>query len=183
MEQRLSQRRFALRAATATAHEAFETEIGQIRSRKDYARYVAVMAKFRGGIEANIAAAADGETFVPTAIYDCLVLDCVDVGVTEAAAMATSVDCTGEARLGVAYVLEGSALGASLLIRSAKELGFDARYGARHLARQVERRGNWTTFVSYLEERPDLDMTKVIEAANATFLFALAAAKERIHAA
>jgi heme oxygenase len=142
------------------------------------------MTRFRGAIEAKLKASAeDGDIFQPTAIYDCLVLDCADVGVPEVEAMSTSVDCAGDARLGVAYVLEGSTLGASLLIRSAAELGFDANHGARHLARQVDRRANWTTFVGYLEGRQDLDMTKVIEAANATFLFALSAAKEGVDAA
>src|SRR5579863_7223432 len=184
MEQCFGQRRFALRAATAAAHEALEIEIGSIGSRKDYGRYLSVMAGFRGAIEAKLSTSAKGvEPFQPTTIYDCLVLDCADVGVREVTIAPTSIDCSEAARLGIAYVLEGSALGASLLIRFARALGYDENFGARHLSRQVAARSNWTAFVNYLEQRTLVNMPKAIDAANATFLLALAAAKESRHAA
>jgi heme oxygenase (biliverdin-IX-beta and delta-forming) len=73
-------------------------------------------------------------------------------------------------------------LGASLLIKAAQALGFDGAHGARHLTRQVERRANWIAFVNYLDRLPTVDIGKVIEAANATFALARAAARDVAHA-
>jgi heme oxygenase len=183
MERRVSQRRFALRAATSVAHAALEQDIGQIGSREEYVRYLSAMTRFRGAIEPRLDVAEGADLFQPTRLGDCLILDCGDVGVSGLAALTTAIDGAGESRLGVAYVLEGSTLGASLLIKAAAALGFDGAYGARHLTRQVERRANWTAFVHYLDARPAIDINKVVEAANATFELARTAARDVVYAA
>jgi heme oxygenase (biliverdin-IX-beta and delta-forming) len=53
--------------------------------------------------------------------------------------------------IGTLYMLEGSALGAALLIQKARLLGLGAGYGARHLAKQVGNRAGWKKTVSLLE--------------------------------
>ncbi|QTN05680.1 hypothetical protein GTN27_21270 [Ochrobactrum sp. EEELCW01] len=53
--------------------------------------------------------------------------------------------------IGTLYVLEGSALGATLLIQRARLLGLGAGYGARHLAKQVGNLAGWKKTVSLLE--------------------------------
>jgi heme oxygenase (biliverdin-IX-beta and delta-forming) len=183
MEHCVNQRRFALRAATSVAHAALEHEIGEIATREDYSRYLRAMTRFRGAIEPRLEAFDGAELFKPTMIRDCLIEDCGDLGVTGLAPLTTTIDGAGEHRLGVAYVLEGSSLGAALLIKAAKALGFDGAHGARHLTRQVERRSNWTAFVDHLDRLPAVDMTEVIRAANATFALARAAAGDGVHAA
>jgi heme oxygenase (biliverdin-IX-beta and delta-forming) len=183
MEQRVNQRRFVLRAATSVAHAALEQDIGQIGSRPKYVRYLVAMTRFRGAIEPRLDVAEGADLFQPTRLGDCLILDCDDVGVSGLPPLTTEIDGAGESRLGVAYVLEGSTLGASLLIKAAQALGFTNAYGARHLTRQVERRANWTAFVNYLDARPGIDIDKVAEAANATFELARAAARDVVHAA
>ena len=182
MEHCVNPRRFALRAATSAAHAALEQDIGEIVSRQDYVRYLRTMTRFRSAVEPPLEGLPGPGLFEPTMIRECLIKDCDDLGVVAPAPLTSEIDGAGERRLGVIYVLEGSALGASLLIRSAKALGFDAAYGARHLTRQVERRGNWTAFLEHLDHVPSLDMEQVIEAANATFALARAAAMDAVHA-
>jgi heme oxygenase len=77
--------------------------------------------------------------------------------------------------LGVAYVLEGSALGARLLARRAAALGFDADHGARHLARQTSDMDRWKRFLGELDAIPAEDREQVIAGAASAFDFALAA--------
>ena len=54
-------------------------------------------------------------------------------------------------RWGVLYVLEGSALGAVLLSKSAAELGLSDSNGARHLALQTGERKRWPRFAEILD--------------------------------
>lgn len=57
-----------------------------------------------------------------------------------------------EARLlGVLYVLEGSSLGAQLLVKQAALLGLSEHNGARHLASQTSDPKRWPAFVKILE--------------------------------
>lgn len=75
-------------------------------------------------------------------------------------------------RLGLAYVLEGSALGAQILQRQARALGFDAGHGARHLAAQTDRPGRWQSFCLHLEAAAPFDDVAAAVAANAAFALA-----------
>jgi heme oxygenase (biliverdin-IX-beta and delta-forming) len=73
--------------------------------------------------------------------------------------------------IGTLYVLEGSALGATLLIQRARLLGLDAGYGARHLAKQVGNLAGWKKTVSLLETMSldKKDEERCIEAAIDSF--------------
>ncbi|KAB2765864.1 biliverdin-producing heme oxygenase [Brucella anthropi] len=53
--------------------------------------------------------------------------------------------------IGTLYVLEGSALGATVLIHKARLLGLGAGYGARHLAKQVGNLAGWKKTVALLQ--------------------------------
>lgn len=55
------------------------------------------------------------------------------------------------AMLGVLYVIEGSALGARLLARSAEEAGYGPSFGARHLHAQTADPAAWRAFVEVLD--------------------------------
>ncbi|AIK41062.1 heme oxygenase family protein (plasmid) [Brucella anthropi] len=69
------------------------------------------------------------------------------------------------------YVLEGSALGATLLIQKACLLGLGAGYGARHLAKQVGNLAGLKKTVSLLETMSldKKDEERCIEAAIDSF--------------
>ena len=72
-------------------------------------------------------------------------------------------------RIGVAYVLEGSSLGARLIVKMAAELGFDAAFGARHLAAQAQGLSNWRSFVGIIDGLACVDRKAAVEAAALAF--------------
>ena len=68
--------------------------------------------------------------------------------------------------VGVLYVLEGSSLGARVLVKAAAEMGLSAEFGARHLFRQAGDRDAWRSFVAMMAAALDAPSH---DAANATF--------------
>lgn len=76
--------------------------------------------------------------------------------------------------IGAAYVAEGSALGARLLVRRAAQIGLDRAHGARHLTAQNEDRDRWPDFLALLDTVDRADFDAVLEGAEQTFDFALA---------
>ena len=77
------------------------------------------------------------------------------------------------ALLGTLYVLEGSTLGARLLVRRAAALGLDETNGAEHLKKQSSDLGNWNAFAALLDSAEDVDDEMMARAAMATFAHAL----------
>ncbi len=75
------------------------------------------------------------------------------------------------AAIGTLYVLEGSALGATLLIQKARLLGLGAEYGARHLTKQVGNLAGWKKTVILLEsvQLDKKDEERCTEAAISSF--------------
>ena len=73
--------------------------------------------------------------------------------------------------LGILYVLEGSALGARLLIRRAEAMGMSSSFGARHLALQTDTPNAWSSFVAILDaaEMDSEQEAQCAAAAIATF--------------
>ncbi|MCO5072786.1 MAG: biliverdin-producing heme oxygenase [Rhizobiaceae bacterium] len=80
--------------------------------------------------------------------------------------------CEGR-RLGMAYVLEGSGLGARILLRRAAKLGLTANYGARHLAKQTNDPARWRSFLTLLDTVPENQFDGVLAGAELSFQFAL----------
>ena len=65
------------------------------------------------------------------------------------------MELAGEAELlGALYVLEGSALGARLIMKSAQALGLGATFGARHLAAQAGDALAWRSYLDLLLNAP-----------------------------
>ncbi len=77
--------------------------------------------------------------------------------------------------LGLAYVLEGSSLGARLLSKRAQVLGFTEIYGARHLAAQTASPEGWMHIVGLLNQSKDIDIQRIADFANAHFAAAQSA--------
>ena len=75
--------------------------------------------------------------------------------------------------LGVLYVLEGSSLGAKLLIKRAEKLGFGVNNGASHLTRQTSVSGNWKALCTLLEQAEAVDEEAMTSAALTTFVRAM----------
>jgi heme oxygenase len=66
----------------------------------------------------------------------------------------SSTEMTKGSMLGCLYVLEGSALGAQIIIRRLSEIGLGAHFGARHLASQIASPHAWQSFLAVLEGTP-----------------------------
>ena len=78
-------------------------------------------------------------------------------------------------RLGARYVIEGSAMGARLLLRQATALGFDRESGARFLAYHAEQGGaQWPQFKQQLASQDPADpgFARLIQTTCDTFALA-----------
>src|SRR5262245_40133704 len=135
--------RFALRELTRDDHERLDALVGEFSDTDAYGRYLEGMTAFRGAVERELADVDYPDGFGdwrPGLILSELKQDLQDLG-RDPPEDGRSFDLPKdrESLLGVLYVLEGSSLGARLLVRRAAALGFSADHGARHLAAQTAR--------------------------------------------
>ena len=164
-------RRFALRAETADAHAALDAAVGPLADVAAYRRYLRGLHAFRVTAEARLAGAA----WEPVPLAALIAADMADLGVEARAPVALDAPGGASEALGLAYVLEGSALGARLLQRDAQALGFGAESGARHLTEQTRDKARWSAFCAALEAAPGYDGGAAAAAAMAAFRSALGA--------
>lgn len=163
-------RRFVLRAETAVAHAELDAKVGPLDTGAAYRRYLRGIHAFREAAEGVLAGAA----WQPLPLARVIADDMADLGIVARAPVVLDVSGPSE-ELGLAYVLEGSALGARLLWRQAQDLGFDDRAGARHLAQQAGDRARWPAFCAVLDAAPDYDGAAAARAAARAFRAALTA--------
>jgi heme oxygenase len=169
--------RFALRERTWGDHERLDALVGHFGDGKSYTRYLEGMAAFRAPIETALSRADLAPHFGdwrPVMISTELAQDLSDLGgnaMSSNEAFVLPSDRDG--LLGVLYVLEGSSLGARVLVRRASALGFTAGHGARHLAAQVAQPQAWPQFVALLDTIGPAGMERAVEAARTTFATAI----------
>lgn len=174
--------RFALREATHDAHVALEDEIGDLADRQAYVRYVRGLAAFRASLEPALerpASALPG--FRMTVLAPLLAQDLNDLGETPVALPAPPDMAAPADVLGALYVLEGSALGARVLIKKVEALGFGPTHGARHLSHQASSLDAWRRLVQILDAG-DWSTPRAIASANAAFRLAHGCMKRARHA-
>lgn len=168
----MADRRFAIKRATDEAHarvEGIVQRAGMFSSRESYRRYLeatfAMRARFERALDDSGAALIWPE-WPSRKIADLVAQDIADLGgVAPAAAVLQRRLSTAEL-LGVLYVLEGSSLGARVLVKAVAELGLTASSGARHMFRQAGDRDAWRSFTAMMAAAPEAPSH---EAANATF--------------
>lgn len=165
-------RRWELRERTTEAHEALDVLIGDFTDETAYRRYLSGMAAFRYGVEASLSPerlppALSG--FEPSLIGSELRADLGDLGLAQPRPATPAPITSADDAIGVLYVLEGSALGAQLLVRRAAELGFDGSRGARHLVRQSSSLDNWRAFLKLLDDIEPFDVECAAQSASRTF--------------
>ncbi|MBV1836606.1 biliverdin-producing heme oxygenase [Acetobacter estunensis] len=164
-----------LRSATRPLHNELDALIEPLTTPEAYRRYVRGIAGFRLSGEEALRSACWPEAlndWRPTFLKPELLADLADLELEAAPVGDVLVlDCP-EKTVGLAYVLEGSALGARVLIQQAQALGFDQNFGARHLVRQVSRPTHWSGFVERLEKMDYLAPDKVMSAACTAFVLA-----------
>lgn len=163
--------RNALRVHTADSHGRLDRAVGVFDAIAPYKTYLQNTYAFRKGMEDRLA------TFGKWPVANLLSLiadDLADLDVMPLAAASISEIEQGDGhRIGMAYVLEGSGLGARILVRRAAELGFTATYGARHLAAQTDDPARWRSFLALLDAVPESQFDGVLAGAEQSFQFAL----------
>ncbi len=158
-------RRFALRERTTDAHASLDATVGPLADADAYARYLRGLHAFRVPAERALATAR----WSPAPLAALIAADMADLGVTPRAEVALAAPQGASGELGLAYVLEGSALGARLLHRQALALGLEADRGARHLAEQTRDLDGWRAFLAALEAVDPFDLERAVAAAAAGF--------------
>lgn len=169
--------RFALRDLTRGDHERLDALVGHFGDSRSYTRYLEGMAAFRAPVERALlqadTSAILGE-WQPGLVSAELAQDLRDLGRENVAAVGDfPLPADRDGLLGVLYVLEGSALGARVLVRRAAALGFTAEHGARHLAAQTARPQAWPQFVALLDSIGPEGMERAATAARMTFAAAI----------
>lgn len=155
-------RRFALKRATNEAHDRVESVVrdaGMFETRDGFRRYLAATYEMRARYERLLDSNHAERVWVDypgRKIADLVAQDIADLG---GVAIAPEADdkktCSAGELLGVMYVLEGSSLGARILVKSVAEMGLSSSFGARHLFKQAEDRGAWRSFIAAMDASPE----------------------------
>lgn len=160
-----------MRAHTADSHGRLDRAVGLFDAIDPYKTYLQKTHAFRKVMEAELAG-FDAWSVVSLAG---LVSDDLADLVTPPLSVPPldRVDGGEGHRLGMAYVLEGSGLGARILVKRAAELGLTSTYGARHLAAQTDDPARWRSFMGLLDTVPEGQFDQVLAGAEQSFQFAL----------
>lgn len=167
----VSSLRSVLRDRTSHLHRDLDAQVGMFTTENDYLRYLGGTWRFRVQVEAALPGPAEWE---PMRLADSVREDLIDLGepVPAVAAPAWAPASAAE-RLGACYVLEGSAVGARMLVVAAQKLGLTEAFGARHLHLQAADRKRWPQFIDLLDASPAGDAPSAIAGAEAAFRLAL----------
>ncbi|SEQ02661.1 heme oxygenase [Devosia sp. YR412] len=171
--------RSALRARTTQSHEELDRAVGHFADLATYGKFTRDTYLFRRAVEASFVTAPAGWEIDPIAALTAQDLADLELDVPSSTDVAPAITTPAQ-RLGVAYVLEGSSLGARMLVREALKLGLREDFGARHLARQAGDHERWRRFMAELDAT-SASHDEVIAAAEATFRFALSIYAKAAH--
>lgn len=153
----IEDRRFALKRVTNEAHDRVETivrDAGMFETRDGFQRYLAatfeMRARYERLLDLNHAERVWAD-YPARRIAALVAQDIADLGgvAVSPEPVDEKIYSAGEL-LGMLYVLEGSSLGARVLVKLVADLGLSASFGARHLFRQAEDRGAWRSFIDTL---------------------------------
>lgn len=138
-----------LREQTSELHQRLDAQVGSFASTSQYRNFVEQGFRFRNVAEP---ACAGFPGWSPHSLVEDMRRDLLDLDCPVPTFLPSPIAFQDDAaRLGAFYVLEGSSLGARLLIRRAEALGFSAAFGARHLVRQSGDRERWRSFLEVLD--------------------------------
>lgn len=166
-----NQLRSALREHTADSHGRLDRAVGLFDTIAHYQSYLQRTQAFRQVMEAEL---TGFESWSIAGLGALAGQDLTDLDTPRLAPLPfAGAQNSHGFRLGMIYVLEGSGLGARILVKRAAELGLGASYGARHLAAQTEDPARWKSFLALLEGVPEPQFAPVLAGAEQSFQFAL----------
>lgn len=172
--------RFFLRDQTRSAHASLDRTVGRLTSPERYKAFVLGSYAHRQPVEAQLQSVAWPVAFGdwrPCPLSSLIAADLDDLELQRPAVQPFPLSNDIASLVGVAYVVEGSALGAQLIWKMAVALGYDALRGSRHLARQDGSLANWRSLLAIMDMMEGIDRRVAVAAANATFEQATSAMK------
>ena len=166
-----------LREETSKLHRELDAIVGGFSNRAAYARFLQGSYRHRAPVEAALsdAAAMGGSSWQPRKLLPELEADLADLTLARSASEPFHLSNDMAAFLGAAYVLEGSALGARVLVKGVAALGFGPENGARYLSAQAASLDSWRTLLVALEGLDRLAWDAAAQSAKAVFLHAFQA--------
>ena len=166
--------RSALRDGTGDLHATLDAQVGALDSRAAYLDYLRGSHAFRTAIDPLLDAGSRGIGWRPVMLSNATARDLADLGAARPSPVVPPALPDAAAITGALYVVEGSAIGATLIARRAAALGFTADHGASHLALQTGDPRRWRRFLDWLQVA-DPDPVVAVDAARAVFWTAMAA--------
>ncbi len=169
--------RSVLRDETSELHRELDAIVGVFSSRSEYARFLQGTYRHRAPVEASLlnATAVGASSWRPRKLIPELEADHADLALPLPTAEPFHLSNDMAAFLGAAYVLEGSALGARVLVKGVGVLGFGPEHGARYLSVQGGSLDSWRTLLVALEGLDRQAWDVAAQAARAVFVHAIQA--------
>lgn len=166
-----------LREETSTLHRELDAIVGLFSSRDDYARFLQGTFRHRAPVEsalldvtATLGLSSPSRSLVPE-----LKKDLADLALPLPAATPFHLSNDMASVLGAAYVLEGSALGARVLVKGVDALGFGPEFGARYLSAQANSLDSWRALLAKLDRLDRQEWDAAARSARAVFTHAIQA--------
>ncbi|WP_417309530.1 biliverdin-producing heme oxygenase [Devosia sp.] len=169
-----TQRRWILRNRTAEAHAIVDAAVGAFDDLDSYKRYLLATYRFRIPLERrleNVDWPVGLGEWRPRRIGAQLQADLDDFGLPFPDLEQFDPPLEQSRIYGALYVLEGSSLGARVLLRRAETLGLSGDFGARHLA-VLSAGDSWRGFLTQLEAVQPFDIDLATSASLDTFAVA-----------
>ena len=166
-----------LRGETNELHRELDAVVGVFSNRAAYARFLQGTFSHRAPVEAALlnADAARISSWQPRRLMAELKADLADLALPLPAAEPFHLSNDMAAFLGAAYVLEGSALGARVLVKGVEPLGFGPENGARYLSAQAGSLDSWRTLLVALEGLDRQAWDAAAQSARSVFVHAIQA--------
>jgi heme oxygenase len=166
-----------LRDETNELHRELDAIVGVFTNRIAYACFLQGTYRHRAPVEAALlnATAVGASSWRPRRLMPELEADLADLALPLPAAEPFHLSNDIAAFLGAAYVLEGSALGARVLVKGVDALGFGLEHGARYLSAQAASLDSWRTLLVALEELDRQEWEATAQGARAVFVHAIQA--------
>ncbi|MCU4182512.1 biliverdin-producing heme oxygenase [Bosea sp. BH3] len=165
-----------LREETSALHRELDAIVGVFSSRDSYARFLQGTFRHRAPVESELLAvpATLGLSLSRNLIPD-LKKDLADLALPVPAATPFHLSNDMASVLGAAYVLEGSALGARVLVKGLDALGFGPEFGARYLSAQASSLDSWRALLVELDRLDRQEWEAAARSARAVFTHAIQA--------
>lgn len=173
-------RRF-LRDETNELHRELDAIVGGFSNRAEYARFLQGTFCHRAPVEAALlGCTAQPSSRWPRTLLPELKADLAGLSIPLPTTEPFHLSNDMAAFLGAAYVLEGSALGARVLVKGVEGLGFGPEFGARYLSAQAASLDSWRELLAALEGLDRQGWGAAAQSARAVFLHAIQAFRSEV---